>query len=604
MPEVKIILEVDDKGTVKVKKFTDETKKAFDETKKGAEQAKGPLDSLRESWIGVTAQIGIIIGTLYAAKRLIYDTGKEIASAGNEIQRMARNLNMSTDDFQRWSYVARMADIDVQEFGASFKFLTRAISEAIQGSGDSAKAFNILGITLKDNTGKTKDQQTVLVETIGALEKYADGVNRDALMLAIFGRAFMSVKPLIDQGTKAIEENKKEAERLSLILGKDVIKSLSESEDAFKKWESVWKASKIEFWTPMVKTFTDLLETILKIKGALSGKWEWTPDEEGAEKLYQYLKKIGQLPPSGERGKWEEQFKMLEEGPTVAPAWVKEWVAGWNPPKTTKPEAPGIAKPEKLTSDEIKEMVDVYEELNRKASEFGEIYMAQAELVERGWSKEKDIVALVREELERLEREANEWGEGMVARQELIEAGWKKAAEELKKSGQTLDEMGKTFGNTLISNMVALTSATEDWGEKFKSVGTSILQTTMQIIAKQLIMNALFENSAQGTGFLSKGSEIGSIVSWIGKGLLGSYQTGMDYVPKTGAYWLHEGEKVTSKGGGGNTYNIDARGAQRGVSAEIMRAIRASENRAVIRSVNQVVDNKMRGGRFAKIFES
>jgi hypothetical protein len=52
-----------------------------------------------------------------------------------------------------------------------------------------------------------------------------------------------------------------------------------------------------------------------------------------------------------------------------------------------------------------------------------------------------------------------------------------------------------------------------------------------------------------------------------------------------------------------NIYNIDARGSQRGVSTEIMRAIKESENRAVVRSVNQVADSKLRGGKFAKIFK-
>jgi hypothetical protein len=35
----------------------------------------------------------------------------------------------------------------------------------------------------------------------------------------------------------------------------------------------------------------------------------------------------------------------------------------------------------------------------------------------------------------------------------------------------------------------------------------------------------------------------------------------------------------------GNVYNIDARGAQPGVELDIMRAIKASEDRAVVRSV-------------------
>lgn len=54
-------------------------------------------------------------------------------------------------------------------------------------------------------------------------------------------------------------------------------------------------------------------------------------------------------------------------------------------------------------------------------------------------------------------------------------------------------------------------------------------------------------------------------------------------------------------GGGGTariastTYNIDARGAERGVSQEIMAALRATEDRAVERSVYSVLDGQQRG---------
>jgi len=250
MAGITLTIDVDDKGTVKVKQFADEAKRAMKEMTDGPKAAQGPLASLQEGWIGLTAKVAIGTAAFYAAKRMIYDTSKEIASAGNDIARMSRTFNMSTDDLQKWSFAARMADVDIEGFGQGFKFLTRSMGEALQGSGDAAKAFNLLGINLKDTTDKTKDQQTVLMEIIGSFEKYADGVNRDALMLAVFGRGWMSLKPLIDQGTKAIEENKKEAERLNAILGKDTIRVLSESEDAFKKWEMVWKVAKAETFQP------------------------------------------------------------------------------------------------------------------------------------------------------------------------------------------------------------------------------------------------------------------------------------------------------------------------------------------------------------------
>lgn len=143
--------------------------------------------------------------------------------------------------------------------------------------------------------------------------------------------------------------------------------------------------------------------------------------------------------------------------------------------------------------------------------------------------------------------------------------------ESLKPIATEWDKIGKEFGDALTSNMVQLMSATESWGEKFKKVGESILQTIMQIIMKQLIMNALFKDSEKGKGF--GGGWLGSLISGIG-GLFGGggysgynwnsnpmgYQHGTDYVPKTGLAVVHQGEKIipasqnNGGGGGGGVY--------------------------------------------------
>ena len=72
---------------------------------------------------------------------------------------------------------------------------------------------------------------------------------------------------------------------------------------------------------------------------------------------------------------------------------------------------------------------------------------------------------------------------------------------------------------------------------------------------------------------------------------------------------VHGGEQVISnrdlrdgQRGGGNVYHIDARGEQRGVSTEIMRAIRMGDQQAVINSVNAVQNSRQRGGSFARTF--
>jgi hypothetical protein len=500
--------------------------KALNEQQFGAQISF--LDSLKKNWIAVSAAV---IATYYATEKM-YNFIRSIASAGNDIQRMSRVFNMATDDFQKWSYVARMADVDIEGFGQGFKFLTRSMSEALQGSGDAAKAFNLLGINLKDTTGKTKDQQTIMMETIGTLEKYADGVDRDALMLAIFGRGWMSIKPLVDQGTKAIEENRLEAERLNLVLGKDVIKSLSESGNAFKRWESTFKVARLETFAPMVEILGSMLERVMALKRA------W--GESGIMGIYKEII-AGQ------------EKARIEHLP--AAAWTKEWVAGWTPPiAKPKPQAPGL--PGKAEYPEWRSIMG--EERIQGEKEYWE---AQ----HKTWEIENKIIAIEGDRAQQLaddmfpsmdkvtkiQEQMTEGAEKL--RVKLVEVqilvgdfGWEDyasgaleassageramnkmaianeaAAAQAIKAQEIWDSIGRDTMSVLSSNMVNLMSATESWGEKFRKVGESIIQTLMQIIVRQMLMNSLFESSeGGGKGFLGKGSGIGGLfttaVGWFG----------------------------------------------------------------------------------------
>jgi hypothetical protein len=53
---------------------------------------------------------------------------------------------------------------------------------------------------------------------------------------------------------------------------------------------------------------------------------------------------------------------------------------------------------------------------------------------------------------------------------------------------------------------------------------------------------------------------------------------------------------------GGDTYNIDARGSQRGTAREWFRELQKSENRAVLRAVTAVGDERRRSNNYARIF--
>lgn len=235
--------------------------KLVSELQKARKQITGMSDDMKLIKYDAIVNLG---ERAFQAGRQIYDFAKSVASAANDIERNAKTLNMSTDSYQKWVYAAKMADVGQETLMNGMKFLTKSMSEANQGTGDAAQAFNLLGINLKDSSGKTKDQQIVLEEVISALGKFQDGADKDALSLAILGRSWMTLKPLIDAGTGSIKGWIEEAKRNGIIVTDSMIKAGSEAENTFKRLGARFEATKLQL-APLATAFGTFLENIIKM---------------------------------------------------------------------------------------------------------------------------------------------------------------------------------------------------------------------------------------------------------------------------------------------------------------------------------------------------
>ncbi len=302
MAGIVIELTVDDKGTVKIKQFSDEAKKAFEEMKKGPEQAKAGLKFLDDAWVAVTAKVALATAAFYTAKRMIYDTGKEMASMAMEIEKQSNLVGMSTDTWQKWAYAAHMSDVQQQEFVFGLRLLSRNMEEASAGSGDAAKWFSAMGLSVKDTAGHLRPLNDVMLDIMDKFASWEDGPKKIAIALALFGRGGEAMVPLLNKGKVGFREFSTEAERFNFILGKDVVKSLSESEDIFKRWTMTWKVAKMEIFAPLVDIFGSILERVMALRRA------W--GEGGIKGVYQEIL----------AGQEEERIRLL-----TAPAQIKKW---------------------------------------------------------------------------------------------------------------------------------------------------------------------------------------------------------------------------------------------------------------------------------------
>jgi hypothetical protein len=492
----------------------------------------------------------------FHAGQQMYSFAKSIASAANDIQRNARTLNMATDEYQKWTYAAKMADVSSEDFMNGMKFITKSISEASQGTGDAAKAFDLLGIKIKDSSGKTKDQQIILMETIDALNRFEDGANRDALMLAIFGRAWMTLKPLINEGSDAIKQSMEELTKMGSVLGNVVLQKGSEAENMFKRLETQVNSFKIGL-APMASAFaaalTDMAQMARDFKEKTKGWFTGiSPQAWGGVAVSNYPVES------------EKRFG----------GWGASAISGIGMKK--KPGAPGLPneaevkrameEERRLLESGVKgwiEYIDAVQALDVK------LYAALADNNKAYWD------GVEKEQLEAIKRQ-EAVDETMIKIQGAVFGGegnmydygnlmsLKAYEDGLKKSAKATFDFGSIFESTfssMTSGLTTLVNSSASFGERMKAIFSDMANDIIQSLTKAMINMAIFGNmqgsTKGGTGWGTKGqSGYGGIISLVG-GIIGSFQTGTNYVPATGLYQLHQGEAVIPSGqneSGGNTY--------------------------------------------------
>ena len=251
----------------------------FGDTMKGIfSEIKGALAAA-----GITAALAGVTNFL--------KEGIELAkNNGDAIDKQSQKLNLSTKAYQELDYALTLS-------GASIGDLTRAMRTftEIQGgkaTDDQVAAFEKLGISATDASGKMKSAQQLMEESMYALADYG-GEDRGLLTEALFGRNSAGLNALLNSGSAAIKEMRQEANDLGLVMTDEEIKNAAAYMDATTRLEKAVVGIKEEFASGLIPLLTDAANLTARIVAFFNGRTgkkslaeEWAGDDkEFAEEL-------------------------------------------------------------------------------------------------------------------------------------------------------------------------------------------------------------------------------------------------------------------------------------------------------------------------------
>ena len=199
----------------------DKTKRAFSSLKRGL---KGVSKAIFNMKTGLAAVAGIAgLGLLIRSSLQSID----------KLGKLSRQVFISTERLGAFRLSAELGGTSLEAFAKGVRTMAVGINDwLVKGTGIAQDAFIQLGITQDDLRETNGDlfQQFQLVAD--ALRKMEDGTDKTAAAYKLFGGRNIELLTAIENGTMGMQEQFEVAQRLGLVMSKDVVGTVEQANDS------------------------------------------------------------------------------------------------------------------------------------------------------------------------------------------------------------------------------------------------------------------------------------------------------------------------------------------------------------------------------------
>ena len=199
---------------------TDAANQSLQKTDKQA----GNVGASLLSGVKKAGKFAVALGAATAAgSAALMGVAQKAAGVTDNIDKMSQKIGISRQAYQELDFITSQCGASVDGLKVGMKTLTNQMQMAEQGSTTAKEAFDALGLSWVDGTGKMKDQETMMWEAFSALQACEDQTMKAALASDLFGRAGTELMPMLNGASGSIEEMKQKAHELGLVLSDDAV---------------------------------------------------------------------------------------------------------------------------------------------------------------------------------------------------------------------------------------------------------------------------------------------------------------------------------------------------------------------------------------------
>lgn len=206
-------------------------------------------DHLKSAVKGLTA----IVAGATAAAVAIFAFTKKIAESNDELMKFALRTGVDIEALQELGFVAELNGGSIDSMNSSLENLARISSEAARGVGAGVEVFGMLGISVTDSNGRLKEADVMLNDVSDAISRL--GTQAERLEFAQKLGIGPDLLIAIQQGSEAINKQRKEARELGFVIDQDAGKAAADFIDEQLRLTKVVSGVANAIGTRLIKQF-------------------------------------------------------------------------------------------------------------------------------------------------------------------------------------------------------------------------------------------------------------------------------------------------------------------------------------------------------------
>ena len=216
--------------------------------------------------------------------------GAKAMSTADEINTLARQTGLSTDEIQRFQYAADLVDVSLED-------ITSAVTKTKKAMTGNEAVWEQLGVNVRNADGSMRDATDVFYDSLKALSLIENETERDQVAMSLFGKSADQLAGIIDDGGAALQEYGDKAEELGLILDTDVLDAMNDTQDTIDQTKAEIQKSLLVLGSTLAQNLAPLIEKASELIGKITERLRnLTPEQtETIMKILAVVAAVGPL---------------------------------------------------------------------------------------------------------------------------------------------------------------------------------------------------------------------------------------------------------------------------------------------------------------------